>query len=1054
MPDLFRLVTIDDVGRARLLIDLNDPATSGVYRERDTFAIQPAEGRVGYAQGSSRYAGAIAQTDLDDNDTVSTGLVIRATDPAAAAATIERLLAYMDRLGASSPLWLEWRAAGLPRSIFFPVRGPGSFTPLYAARVWDDAKAFRCTVSWPVAPLGEGLPLDLTEDFRPPSDKVGGLTNLVPNPSAEVDTAGWGAAAAPYLTGTGTISRIAATTARGQVGASMGRLQTAGAVGVEGNAQALPGTFKVGRTYRVTGILNGNGGTAPLIQAFIGSASAGGDSAGQTVGPVGSAAVVYPFAFTWVPNGDRSDVVFGLRTQSAGAVAADVLFDQLQIVDVTGVAAAAYPAYFDGDSTTARWEGTAHASRSIEVAENMLADYTIDAGSPVSVRQDVANSNATGAFAAAPTTPIRFRHTGRGYSFYDGAIAAGVRLPDAITATITTVKAGKIVGGATGRVVYAYLDVSTANNILYLLRENPPGNNQTIILSSGLGTPFPAGSRVWVRLVIQGRYARAEAWTSSPTRGGVPAYTTAWADVGAAGADGSNFGFEDAGTAIYGFTGGQASARLIELHEHPYTYADVKSPDEVLLRGVPGNAPARADVEIAAAAGTTLPFGLVGWRPRTRVHNIIWNGNVEDDVDGWSSAGIFGLVAGGSVSRIATGGVQNEPYLAVTSAAGAAATGVAFSVFERIRRGRVYTVELWIAGTDAPGWETFLILDAGTPVAVSAAGSFAAIAGWSRYVVSVVAPADATRLDFVLRRQAAGAFTVWASRIRVYEGAPTADPDTVAQSAGRGAWPPFGLILPLSDDASARAGMTTAANAAAPGGQVLQASSSTWSARYPIDPALLLDAIDDTVIDVEVYAMLACPSTISGATLTLSAMPDKGPGRRVYTREYGGAGRGVLKPVAGTTYIAHRLGTLPLEVSRRSTGRWNLILDYTSAGSVAVQLMYLVVVPVLKRAGSPTGKYNDSYYPTFATMSANTPGKLIESSGRGFALAGQGGVYRDASIGGEPIEVDPGDNELLVWTFAGGVPDQPDGATGTPSETTLTRVRARVTPRYRLMRDV
>lgn len=1056
MTDTMRLVTVDDVGRARQVLDLNTFA--GTFRVRDSFTLGAPPRRTRTVTGSRRYQGNRQDLAGHDNATVGATFVVRdplgLADPTRAAAELERILAAAELTSRPDPLYVEWGPDGLARRVYFPVRGPATVQPAVLPRQWAGSRGARLEVTWPTAPLAEGLPLDLREDFRPPPDKTGGIINIARNPSAETNVAYFASQAyagpAPTAPAQVTDNRPGSAGVKAAESSVTTTSANQGVALGQGNYQDPVHRVNAGdRVYgRIWAKTFASAGSAISLWAVVEFFNSSGVSISSS--PLG--ATISP------PTGGQWYEFAGAVTAPANAMYARVLA-QVQhgpIATVTlrvdDILVAINPTtdptgYLDGDSPTGRWEGAAHASRSIELVESKLADYTIDAGYAL-VRQDAATvsglTNAVIAGVSTTATGLRFRHTGRGYPFIDGAITAGARMSTAAVSGVTTVRAAKQTGGATGPIILAWFE-GGATSTLYLIRQASAdvGAGQVTLASIAGPAYVTGGRRLWVRLVVVGRYARAELYLTHPRFASAPDYFTTWQDVGV------GFGLEGPGQAVYSFTsdtgGGATDARLTELLEEPHTFAGVRAPDSLLLRGIPGSAPARADLELAGA--TAAVFGVIGWRARARPHNIAWNGDLGADADGWTNATLAGgLNAGGAVSRQASGGpFNNGPYAQIVASA-TVATGAAFRVFDEFHRGRTYTVELW-AAVASGAWEAIAALDSFTQQAASVAPAGAA---WTRYTFTFIPNADRRTLELIFRTTAAAISTINVAALRVYEGLEADAPTTSQQTEGRGAFPPFGPILAESDDVSYRSGFAAAADAASPTGRGLVCTAGAGAVRYLIDPELLpaplLEAGD---VDVEVYAVTTITTPTGGPRLTASLLSEDDT-RRVYTREYGAGGRTLVTPTANGT-VATRLGTLPLTVDGVLKGRQHLAIDYAPAVVGSLTLRYLFLVPVRRRAGSPTGKYNDAYYPTFARLATGV-GKAFASDGVGMRVSAVG-RQRDTGLGGEPLELEPGSSELALMALANAIPDQPDGATATGADVTFATVHARITPRYRLMRD-
>jgi len=225
--------------------------------------------------------------------------------------------------------------------------------------------------------------------WPPASGTLGTIyTNLVPNPSFESPgtagsaPTGWGRTSAYWTNPATSITEVAAASARGQVGSFMGRLQTPGSAAYEGmDCGVLPlpsqGAFKAGWTYMVRCVMGNNGPTTPVMQVFLGAASAN-DATAIGVAPSGAnPQTIYAL---WTPSQDETTVYAGIRTSSQ--VAADVFIDQFHVVDVTGVPNPQTTVlYFDGSFPGYVWNGQPNTSTS-------SGPYGLLVGNPASYQPD------------------------------------------------------------------------------------------------------------------------------------------------------------------------------------------------------------------------------------------------------------------------------------------------------------------------------------------------------------------------------------------------------------------------------------------------------------------------------------------------------------------------------------------------------------------------------------------------------------------------------------------------------------------------------------------
>ncbi len=283
--------------------------------------------------------------------------------------------------------------------------------------------------------------------WPPPVGSQGAIyTNLVPNPSFELPgTAGstpmgWGWASAYFTNPVTSITEVATTSARGQIGSFMGRLQTPGSAALEGmDCGVLPlpaqGAFKAGRTYMVRCVMSNNGGTNPVMQVFLGAASA--DSAtGLGVAPSGTTPQT-TYAL-WTPSQDETTVYAGIRTSSQ--VAADVFIDQFHVVDVTGVANPQTTVlYFDGSLPNYVWNGQPNASPSmgpyglVNLAGNPnletgITGYQPSVNGPITSGAATATSDLTTFHSGSASMKVVTGATGTqgvAYAMTPGSISSG-----------------------------------------------------------------------------------------------------------------------------------------------------------------------------------------------------------------------------------------------------------------------------------------------------------------------------------------------------------------------------------------------------------------------------------------------------------------------------------------------------------------------------------------------------------------------------------------------------------------------------------------------------
>lgn len=150
-------------------------------------------------------------------------------------------------------------------------------------------------------------------------------------------------------------------------------------------------------------------------------------------------------------------------------------------------------------------------------------------------------------------------------------------------------------------------------------------------------------------------------------------------------------------------------------------------------------------------------------------------------------------------------------------------------------------------------------------------------------------------------------------------------------------------------------------------GQALAADTPLVGCYWKVDPATLTPDSFTNEVSLEVWARVQLEAGMTTANLTLSAQPQDGSGYGAprYTDEWGSAGRPEVLPSSGTAWRFTRLGTIHMLVNPLAPRIWKLVLEGASevAGHWAVD--YLVCVPSLQRACSPSSKPNNAAYPPF-----------------------------------------------------------------------------------------
>jgi hypothetical protein len=211
---------------------------------------------------------------------------------------------------------------------------PGSVTPVNGP-VLD--------LKWDVRKKVDGVSRSLKWDVRLRAVR----TNLVTNPRAAVNTAGW------QNNGLTTFEAI------NVIPVGLPAFQAFHAIG-NANADSASfnlGTLSAGRTYRASLYLTIGSLSATNVNFFALEGLRG--LGGVTVTTVGGAFTRYNFPLTGVV-GDNPTVLFVFQT---GAGAMDIHFSVVLVEEADTLGA-----YFDGSSLHSAWTGTAHASTSYQEA--------------------------------------------------------------------------------------------------------------------------------------------------------------------------------------------------------------------------------------------------------------------------------------------------------------------------------------------------------------------------------------------------------------------------------------------------------------------------------------------------------------------------------------------------------------------------------------------------------------------------------------------------------------------------------------------------------------
>ena len=242
---------------------------------------------------------------------------------------------------------------------------------------------------------------------------------------------------------------------------------------------------------------------------------------------------------------------------------------------------------------------------------------------------------------------------------------------------------------------------------------------------------------------------------------------------------------------------------------------------------------------------------------------------------------------------------------------------------------------------------------------------------------------------------------------------------------------PFGLIeAETAVDLSTWAAIGTDTDYRGSNGiRCTTSGAGTASASWVVDPSVMQpDEFTAGTIDIEVWARIEIDAAVVSPKFTLSLVPYEGSsfGAVQYDPLDGSAGKLLVNlPSSGVKFRPVRLGVLTMPVDPAQPLKWKVKLDASwAAGSSGVLgVDYLPMVPARARAACRTGVELNSAYPRYVASTGDT-NKLIRSDLSGLVAKAAGNFGPDVGMGGEPVELPPGDVDLLVWPSSV-VPDDP-----------------------------
>lgn len=318
-----------------------------------------------------------------------------------------------------------------------------------------------------------------------------------------------------------------------------------------------------------------------------------------------------------------------------------------------------------------------------DTASTLTENWTEDEGTGVL-------AFAGGALRSTTSGETRWRYTSRGFLYSD----VQVRLKLTTAGTVTNYEAGVFLNAWLGA-TETYLSAELVGGQLRIVKRD----NGTPTTLTSTAFSVAANTTYWLQLRREGKKLFAAVYTSEPTPLAAPAaqveYTLNFFGISA-----SDIQLFPPGLTGFRVVAAAAGEVYDDFRAEPFTYNPILLPDERPLAGrIIGDAPARAEISITqSGGGLGFPlWALLGWRQRPLLWNQCWNGDFEEDVDGWSVAAVSGVTgAATSITRSTTaarnkyGGANGQVVAPAT-----ANVGTTFRIRRRFHQGHTYVILVW-----------------------------------------------------------------------------------------------------------------------------------------------------------------------------------------------------------------------------------------------------------------------------------------------------------------------------------------------------------------------
>lgn len=625
MAEILRVVCYNEQDQLVTLLDLEE--RNVIWKLANTMQVVPGGRQAAMAAGETRRSGALQVSERRDNGTVGARWAIKGGSANQCMARLEALLTQADNAGRD--LYIYWLMNGATYPTLYPIRGTATATALDYKWAPFQEGLLIAEVTWPIAPWAEEPVLDVSDDFRARQlDKTDGLINEMPNPQAFANTTSWGpqagsAASNPtsFTETTFGISMLDWTTGvLGITSASMTAGRAATGSGLTGAFAVLPGERVALRMrMKVQSVAAGTMNQLALQVDTWAPSSGASVSAFSLVSGVTEAGVA-TVTFTNTPAvGNYYDFLGYYDVPANGSVGYVAMRVRVQFTAVGGSAvirtgrAAFYrnrgtstviPNYGDGDMPLYRWEGVAHASRSVQLAESRTIDWEFaTVANPMAISQGKLELDPA---INGDGSPSRIAYLGRRPT-RDGQMT--------VNGNVRNGSAGTDYGLAPG-IRYSPVDhrfywASLQGGFLRIWEYDGVATN-AIRASVAQAHPGVAVDH-WVRIRADNLNIIAEYFASAPSPSGTPTSTVTYTIPFNPGI----YPLVREGYPVINAWSLAASRTIIKGWDwKPYTYRLLNTPATVTLPELPGTAPAAVDIDLTPSASDSdyARHLLLGWR--------------------------------------------------------------------------------------------------------------------------------------------------------------------------------------------------------------------------------------------------------------------------------------------------------------------------------------------------------------------------------------------------------------------------------------------------------